>query len=333
MAHGLLTENGKAAMMYVRQAPWHGLGTRLDSPATSAEAIKAARLDWTVRKVPLYAMNEAGAALVRHRYAVVPAHRWGQEDCPVFGVVGADYVPLQNEEAFTFFDSIVGMKAAMYHTAGALGNGERVWILAKLPGEIRVIGNDISHKYLLLANGHNGCTSVQMKFTTVRVVCQNTLAQALAEDGRIVSVHHGRGFWTRMQDAKTMLGVITDRFDAMATQMKRMAGAALTAAQLQGYLAAVFPNPPRADDERAMRVVLRDRDGAARLFETGPGNEASGVKGTLWAAFNGVTDYVDHVRGKFTAPDRLRSIWFGRGYQIKVRAYGEACNVAATLGK
>lgn len=333
MAHNLHRDDkGQACMMYVRDEPWHGLGTKLDSPPTSAEAIKAARLDWVVKKVPLCAIEGGRVAAVPNRFAVVPAHRWSTPGCPVFGVVGKDYTPLQNAEAFAFFDSIVGMKAAMYHTAGALGEGEKVWILAKLPGEIRVIGEDITDKYLLLANGHDGNTAVQMKFTPVRVVCQNTLCLALDRGGRPVSVHHGRDFWSRMENAKEALGLITRQYERLEVKFKAMVGVQLNQAQLDTYLNAVFPDPPGAAGDRFRSVVLGDRRQAAKLFEEGPGNTLAGVKGTLWAAFNGVTGYVDHSRGEYTPEKRLRSIWFGKGSQIKVRAFNVACVMAGAEG-
>ncbi len=159
MPHELQMQDGRAAMMYVGREPWHGLGTKLDRPATAAEAIKAARLDWTVSKKPLCAGRD-GHVLVPDRYAVVPDDRWGKQDCPIFGVVADSYKLLQNREAFRFFDPIVGEDAAVYHTAGALGQGERIWILAKLPSDIRVVGDDIAHKYLLLSNSHDGRSSV-----------------------------------------------------------------------------------------------------------------------------------------------------------------------------
>ena len=142
MSHNLLIQNGEASMMYVGGLPWHGLGTRLDRPATAKEAIQAAHLDWQVRKLPLCAVDGLLHLPVRDRYGVA---RDGSLD--VLGVVGRDYTPVQNREAFAFFDPIVGKNAAIYHTAGALGRGERVWILAKLPDSIRVVGDDITDKY------------------------------------------------------------------------------------------------------------------------------------------------------------------------------------------
>src|ERR1035437_7128616 len=121
MAHELLIKNGEASMFYAGQVPWHGLGTQLDGPATAREAIAAAKLDWHVVKKPLYAGDEnKRKRRVPNRFAVVPEHLWGKQDCPVFGIVGSEYTPLQNHEAFEFFDSIVGTKTAIYHTAREL---------------------------------------------------------------------------------------------------------------------------------------------------------------------------------------------------------------------
>jgi len=134
MAHNLLMQNGHASMFYIDEVPWLGLGTKLDRPATAQEAIIAARLDWKVVKLPLFAGSKRIS--VPDRFAVI--RRTGdliQCTDPVLGVVSNEYTPLQNtplqnHQAFQFFDPIVGQDAAIYHTAGALGNGERVWILA-----------------------------------------------------------------------------------------------------------------------------------------------------------------------------------------------------------
>jgi len=124
------------SMMYVGQKPWHGLGTKLEKVATSEEAIIAAGLDWKVTKEPLFLKN---GTMIESSYATVR-----EDNHNVLGVVGRVYEPLQNKGAFQFFDAVVGIKEAMYHTAGALGNGECVWILAKLPGVVRVVGDDVT---------------------------------------------------------------------------------------------------------------------------------------------------------------------------------------------
>ena len=196
MAHNLLIQNGQASMFYLSEVPWHGLGVKLDRPATAKEAIEAAQLDWPVIKLPLFAGSKH--IVVPDKFAVVRKTRnLVQKTDPVLGIVGKDYTPLQNCDAFRFFDPMVGQNAAIYHTAGALGQGERVWILAKLPGHIRVAKDDITEKYLLLSNSHDGKSSVQIKFTPVRVVCQNTLTIAL-NDGAAYRVKADRKIFKPM---------------------------------------------------------------------------------------------------------------------------------------
>ena len=234
-------------MMYVGDEPWHGLGTKLDEPATAREAIIAARLDWHVVKKPLYAGDEGKRKRrVPNRFAVVPEHRWGRKDCPVFGIVGSEYTPLQNHEAFEFFDSIVGDKAAIYHTAGALGDGERIWILAKLPSDIEVAGDDVASKYSLFSNTHDGNNSVQIKFTPVRVVCQNTLTMALGR-GPTVRVVHTRDVRERLRQSEKLLGVVNSRFSRIEEVFKKTAQFKMNESKLSGFLNRVFPDPQKQE--------------------------------------------------------------------------------------
>ena len=175
MAHNLNEANGKTSMMYVNEVPWHKLGTKLENPATAAEAIQAAGLDFNVVKKTL-TTTAPDLPVVGH-YATVRT-----DNLQVLGVVGSRYEPIQNRDAFTTFDELVGEGEAIYHTAGVLGKGERIWILAKLPDYIRVNGDDLVEKFLLLTNSHDGSGPVRVKLTPIRVVCENTLTVAL--DGR-----------------------------------------------------------------------------------------------------------------------------------------------------
>lgn len=240
-------------------------------------------------------------------------------------MVGKDYTPVQNREAFEFFDPIVGENAAVYHTAGALGEGERVWVLAKLPGDIRVVGDDIAHKYLLLSNSHDGNSAVQIKFTPIRVVCQNTLTMALRE-GPALRIPHTRDVRERLRVAANLLNAIKVRFNEIEGVFGNMAKAQMDEGRLEKYFQGVFPDPRRGSDderyERALAQAQRDRAGAGCRAEIGKGMDLPGVRGTLWAAYNGVSEYIDYDRyGKSTPAQQVNAIWFGDGYSAKARAY------------
>ena len=357
MAHELLIEDGKAAMFYTGDKPWHGLGQRLDNPATAAEAIRAARLDWEVTKVPLYIAGGNRLHELPGKHAVVRADRIGTSACRALGIVGDNYEVLQNRDAFAFFDEIAGDGRAIYHTAGALGTGERIWILAKLPGDIWVAGRDAVERFLLLSNSHDGESAVQVKFTPIRVVCHNTLTQALAR-GFTHTVRHDRDLWGGLRDVQEALGFITREYDALAQAFKSFALVRLDQEALVAYLASVFPGPKDVDDERAWERIDAWRYWSAWLFRHGKGNQEKGIAGTLWAAYNGVTELVDHSAGPLVGPRavengrqlpergspagalratpparRLESCWFGTGFRTKVRAWDAAVKVANAKGQ
>jgi phage/plasmid-like protein (TIGR03299 family) len=319
MSANLLIQNGQASMFYVEEVPWHGLGTKLDKPATAREAIEAAKLDWKVVKLPLFAGSKH--IPVPDRFAVV--RRSGdliQRSDPVLGVVSNEYTPLQNYQAFSFFDPIVGESAAIYHTAGALGQGERVWILAKLPGHIRVVGDDIAEKYLLLSNSHDGKSSVQIKFTPVRVVCQNTLTLAL-NDGAALKITHHSDIHEKLKQAHEMLGLIKTKFDDLEQSFKAMSCVKMNSNRIAEYLASVYPD---SKEREKMEMVQRDRAWSEYFFDQGRGNREPGVAGSLWAAFNGVTEWQDHRKSRRNQNQRLSSSWFGGAFQIKSRAFSVA---------
>ncbi len=328
MAHEIYIDEGRASMMYAGDVPWHELGERVVGAATAAEAIQAANLDWEVAKLQLFATNGQHGMPVKGKFATVRADKIGKPDCEVFGIVSEGYTPLQNREAFEFFDTIVqDDKAAMYHTAGALGFGERIWILAKLPTDIVVAGNDITHKYLLLSNNHDGKAGVQIKFTPVRVVCNNTLTIAL-DSGRTLSVPHFSNLQERLSKTAELLGIIGRKYEEIEESFLQFATVKMDSKKLHTYLRTVFPDPPNQKNILALRRAQANRSRAEHLFDQGQGNSENGVKGTLWAAYNGVTELIDHrvtTSGDqlFAAGGsrRLNSIWFGEGASTKAKAY------------
>ena len=325
MSANLLIQNGQASMFYINEVPWHGLGTKLDKPATSQEAITAAKLDWQVKKLPLFAGSKR--IPVPDRFAVVrkSGNLIARTD-PVLGVVSNEYTPLQNREAFAFFDPIVGQDAAIYHTAGALGQGERVWILAKLPGHIRVVGDDITEKYLLLSNSHDGKSSVTIKFTPVRVVCQNTLTLALNDGNAVFRVSHHSDIHQKLKQAHEMLGLIKTRFNDLEQSFQAMSGVKMNSNRLTEYLAGVYPDSTEPDKQV---LVQRDRGWSEFFFDQGKGNRMAGVEGTLWAAFNGVAELQDHRQTRQNSNQRLNSAWFGESSRTKARAFSVAMDKTA----
>ncbi len=291
-------------------SPWHNLGTELANPVTAREAIEAAGLDYTVVKKPLTEVIELNhSANVSDRWATVRT-----DTGDVLGIVGDSYEPVQNRDAFTFFNYLVENDKAIYETAGILGRGERIWILAKLPGFIKVHGKDIVNKYLLLSNSHDGSSLVQVKLTPIRVVCNNTLTAALQGAGE-VNIPHTSSATANMEQALSLLGLSNSLYEQLDATLNRMALTKITDRQLLDYVKALVPDN---DEEEDNAQPLQIRKGFLDLYESGQGADLS--RGTLWGAFNCVTEYTDHkMEGDPTT--RLASIWFGRGEHLKLKAF------------
>ena len=331
MPHKIAMKDGKPMMMFVGETPWHKLGTHLGAPPRTAEAaIKAAHLDWEVQKQPVYAFDGGTGCAVPGHYATVRADLWGTPECKPFGMVGENYQVLQNREAFSFFDPIIETGQVTYETAGALGQGERVWMLAKVKGNILIKGADEVERFLLLSNGHDGHTALKIKFTPVRVVCQNTLSFALAYGRDLLRSHHGNGMDQRIERAQEAVGVILKQYDSLVQNYQRFAKLQMGSDHLERYLGEVFPMPKqRANqgDRSYQEVVARTthlRRSGGRLFEEGRGNKTAAIRGTLWAAYNGVTELVDHHLAYANAAKRMESICFGEGERTKQVAFDVA---------
>jgi phage/plasmid-like protein (TIGR03299 family) len=294
----------------VTPSPWHTMGTELTNPATAREAIEAAGLDFTVVKKPLKEVMELKQpADAFHRWATVRT-----DTGDVLGVVGDSYEPIQNRDAFTFFDNLVGTDEAIYETAGTLGRGERIWILAKLPGYIKVHGRDIVSKYLLLSNSHDGSSLVRVKLTPIRVVCNNTLTAALRGAGE-VHIRHTSNAAEDMEQALSLLGLSNSLFERLDAVFNRMALTNISDKQLMDYVKALVPD---TEEGKNNANAQKTRKAFLELYESGQGADLS--RGTLWGAFNCVTEYTDH-RMEGNPASRMESIWFGRGEQLKLKAF------------
>ncbi len=350
------------SMFSVRETPWHGLGTILNAAPTAADAIRAAGLEWAVEKRPLFLADgravEAGA-IVRTTDDRILGHH-----------VGPGYTPLQNADAFAWFDPFLATGEATLETAGSLRDGAIVWALAKLVGDSVIVpkSDDRVSRYILLSNSHNGTTSVRAGETNIRVVCANTLVGA-HNDGAsaLTRIRHTANMHDVMASVRDLIQVAHKRFDATAAQYRELAARRVRAADVARYVAEIFDAPVvgpavtaaaaparkvagdaslideilggdelMADvlggrigkEDRKMANARARQETIETLFEKGRGNDLEGVKGTWWALYNGVTEYMQYERPRSTATTRLDSLTFGPGAVTSRKALGLALEMA-----
>ena len=312
MPANITVNNGVAEMMTAdgRDA-WHGLGARLSQVATAQEAIEAANMGWEVGMREVFIQTPSGQFMeVTDKKAVTR-----MDNGKVFGVFSNQYTPLQNRDAFTFFDSVVGAGEAIYHTAGTLAGGSRIWILAKLPGDLKLSATDVLERYILLANSHDGSLAVTMKPTTVRVVCNNTLSVALGgETNKLFRAVHTSSVMQRVNQARETLGLQEAYFANVMRGIERLADERMTQAAANEFLVELFGQEenPEAISTRMQNQI----DTVGNLFVKGTGNH--GVN--RWDMLNAVTEFVDHKRTK-DDDKRLDAAWFGGGKDLKQKAW------------
>lgn len=316
-------EDGKTSMFYYGDTPWHGQGTKVNRALTAQEALEESGLDYQVKKAPIYLFD---GAKVDGKFATVRTDKEGTDS--VLGVVGDRYTVIQNSEILSALDPIVGRQEAIYHTAGVLGRGERIWLLAKLPESLRIGNEDIIDKYILLTNSHDGTKSAIVKIVMNRVVCENTLNSALLEGGKAFNIRHTANFQDKLNQAYKILGIAQNQFKLIEERINHLSLTDINNNQLMDYVNSLLDitKEKELEDEISTRT-LNKRDKILELYEAGKGAEMS--RGTLWGAVNAVTEYVDHhstiKNGKY-----IDSVWFGAGNDFKNKAFSLAMKMAST---
>lgn len=307
-------------MMYAREVPWHGFGTKVDGLQTAAEAIVAAGLDWPVEKRPLFyrdPTNPKGTIKkIDERVATVR-----MTDGKYLGVVSPAYEIVQNNRAFDIGDAIVETGEAKYETAGSLRDGRVVFISMEIPKTVKVPGDDGEiNPYLLLVNSHDGSFAFRGAVTPIRAVCANTVNMALGAAKSEFRLRHTSGIENKIAEAQRALGLTfeyLDRFEAIA---ERMLLQKVTPRQVYQTMLAVFPikdvNPLRLSADEMRRVIAAQPatspvEKALRMYEDSP--NIDNVRGTAWGVFNGIAEYLDYgmfyrSRGVSAADNRASSI-------------------------
>jgi phage/plasmid-like protein (TIGR03299 family) len=325
MPHEISITNGRAEMMYTGSTPWHGLGTALDNPVDMPTGIRAAGLDFTVAKQPLYRYHNGEYQQVKDRYMVV------REDTNAeFGVVSGQYEILQNIDAFDGLEEILGRGHSIYETAGALRGGKVVWIMAKLPETVEAVLNDPIEKYILLSTSHDASQSLEISTTPIRVVCANTLRFALRNAQYRVRVRHTASIKDRAVEVRRALNLSEAYFALMMEGIERLAQIPMRDSHVVEYAKAVLNVNPEKDGNRLTTEAI---DRFVELYYAGRGQDIPGVRGTAYAGFNAATEYLDNfarvktddyiwTQNSVEAQDhRLYRSWFGKGQQFRDRAF------------
>lgn len=330
MAHNLSTASGRAEMFYTGTTPWHGLGQHVAEAPDSAAAMRLARLDWDVQLCPLTTqfnfdtLDAPGFALVRTDVG------------KVLSVVGQRYQPVQNREAFAFLDAAVAGNETRYETAGALDDGRRVWLLARMPKSDFTVGkDDRTEAYALMATSHDGSSAVRVLPTSVRVVCQNTLGLALRGSRTGLSIRHTGEVKDKLDAAQQVLGTVARRMEQAKDEAQRLAAARVDdktaveywqtllptdAYRIAGIERHAKPAPLTLDAvvaataksdavvlellsaaesrrlETAEREAERNREALGAILGNYVMHGQAETRGTAWAAYNAVSEWTDHQR-------------------------------------
>ena len=320
-------------MFYYGVTPWHRKGEKLKLAATVDEALQHGGLNWDVELFPIVTAEQPASPITK-RMAVVRRDREAGDPTRVLGVVHPGFRPLQNRAGAKIFDSLVGHGERVYHTGGHLGNGEVIWLLAKLPAEIKIAKNDVVEPYMLFTNSHDGSIAVDFRLTTVRVVCQNTLSMALSgkEQSLVFKRAHQGDYGLMKSDAEAFFNFSLECVAKIGAEFQAMNSLPFPAASMKEFIQKLVPLPKQPIGARATPRALKRYEttvenvkaiqtGIQTIFNEGFQNGISiaPASPTVWGALNSVTAFVDHAQK--IKGDRYAHSIFGKGATMKHAAY------------
>lgn len=308
MSHNIET------FVYAGEPAWHGLGKEILPDLTPEQVMKAAELDWTVRKVPA-TIDLNGEQVSINRSALVRS-----SDNRILSIVSDDWRITQNSEAFQFFHEFIMNGGMEMHTAGSLRNGELVFALAKIKESFDLFGGDTVDGYLLFTNPHMFGVSIDVRQTNVRVVCNNTLTMALnADTERWFKTSHRKAF--DAEAAKQALGLAQNNLKEYKEAAEFLGSKRYNTASVTEYFNKIFPIYSSKDAYKQSK----NAKAAMIALETQPGVEFA--EGSWWQAYNAVTFMTNHILGR-TDDNRVTSNFYGSGRQTNVNALNTALEFA-----
>ena len=271
------------SMFYVRETPWHGLGTRVMEVPDSRDALIAAGLDWNVVQEPIYTAENA---LINGYKANVR-----DSDRRVLGVVSDRYKVVQNQEAFAFTDELLG-QGVRYETAGSLQDGRKVWLLAHMPHEYIISGERIS-PYLLFSNTHDGSGAIKVALTPIRVVCNNTLNLALRTAQRSWSMIHTGDIKSKMKEAKDTLFKAERYMDELGKEFEKLRMKKLSDQEVMDYIEILLPIEEGSTSQQIRNIKRLQEDMKVRYFDA---PDLQDVGKNAYRFINAVSDFATHAK-------------------------------------
>jgi len=320
MAHLIDMANGRANMAYVGEVPWHGLGQALTDGASLDQWRVEAGLDWEAKRNALY-YRDATTAVRKSEKEVLYRSDTGAE----LGIVSPSYQIVQPEEVVEFFRDLTSLHGFEMETAGSLDGGRKAWALAKTGGEFRLHGQDQVGAYVLLATSFDGTLATRAQFTSVRVVCNNTLQIGL-KSGSGIAVSHSTGF--DASKVKVELGLLESAFADFERNAQILTGRKVARKEAVQFLMDILADGETDVDKLSTRMANIIQNVYTLYAGAGMGAQLEAANGTAWGLLNAVTEYVDHTQGR-NVNNRFKSAQFGAGADLKSAAFAGALKLAA----
>ena len=307
-------------MAYVAETPWHGLGNKLGEKQSIEVWQQQSGMNFDIKEAPVRFMTESvGNAGVLMSFPEQKVLYRSDSNVPL-SVVSNRYKVVQPKEILEFYRDLSEISGFELETAGVLKQGRKVWALAKTGQSCTFKGNDTVNGYLLLATACDGTLATTAQFTSIRVVCNNTLAVALTNGTGAVKVPHSTSF--DPDAVKKKLGISVVAWDSFMYRMKTLAERKVKSQEAFNYFLRVFTDQRNSTtgltNERAMTKAMSLYEGQGR------GAELASSKATAFGLLNSVTEFVDHERRARSTDHRLDSAWFGQGAALKQKAWEQA---------
>lgn len=319
MAHEVEMINGVAQMAYAGDKPWHGLGTEVSNDLTPEQMMRKAGLDWTVHEVESY-VDFDGERIATGQKSLIRS-----TDKKVLTNVGEGWNPVQNEDAFNFFAEYVAAGDMEMHVAGSLKEGRNVFALAKVKESFSILGDDQVDSYLLFSNPHEYGKAIDIRFTPIRVVCNNTLTFSLQSASKnFVKFNHRSQFNPEL--VKQQMGLAHEKFAKYKEMAEFLSTKRFSVESLINYYNDVFPHTySKGKAVEKAEDLTKNAKAAMDVLYTQPG--AQYAEGSWWQALNSVTYLTDHKMGR-SADSRMQSAWFGQNQARKLVAVNKAVEYA-----